>query len=239
MRRQHYRRFNERGLKHVETNFEDLLALSPDERRDVILDDRLTEKLGSPMTVGPVDTRAAAAAHLASELEPVELAGVDVIRDRGLWTWIALAWFEAIEPTLHRGQAGALPRWILRVDDYKTYYRHLLAGPYFIHRSHGDAPARALAVLATPVGSPGDVVESLASRQVLVSNPVVMEVATRLYADRAGGLKSGAGSKEGGSGRRFAEVLNQLELTYDLFGLTPEGLIGLLPAEFDRFLSRA
>jgi hypothetical protein len=44
-------------------------------------------------------------------------------------------------------------------------------------------PHRALGLLCRPLDSPGDVVEQLASRQELVTNRGIIELATRLYVD--------------------------------------------------------
>jgi hypothetical protein len=122
------------------------------------------------------------------------------------------------------------------VDDYKTYYRHLLAGPYRIYRAHQDDPSRVMAVLATAVEQPGDVVEQLASRQEIITSPPLMTAITTLYyRPAAGKLKSGAAGKGGGSARRLADVIQQFDLTWDVYGMDPSEFLTLLPSEFDRF----
>jgi hypothetical protein len=88
----------------------------------------------------------------------------------------------------------------------------------------------------TAVNAPGDVVEQLASRQELITNRSVMSVVTTLYFDTtAKKPKKGSGGKADGSPRRLADIINQYDLTYDLYALTEDGLLGLLPKEFDRF----
>ena len=42
-------------------------------------------------------------------------------------------------------------------------------------------------------------------------------------------------AKSPGSPRRFADVLSQLDLTWDLHSLSVEQLLELLPSEFDEF----
>ena len=93
-----------------------------------------------------------------------------------------------------------------------------------------------MAVLAQPAHRPGDVAEQLSARQERISNPTVMAVASRLYV-RKKTIRRGAAGRGPGSARRFAAVLNQLDLTWDLYDLEPEGLLRLLPAEFDAFRS--
>ena len=154
------------------------------------------------------------------------------LRDTGLWTWIAALFFYDILP--RNNKVGALSRWVLREADYRRYYRHLVAGPYGIYRAHRDNPRRALAVLCQKPGTPGDIVEQIASRQEIVASPSVMQVAT--WAMLAPGPdpkpRSGAGGKGKNSALRFVEVLRQFELTWDFASMPPEQLMELFPREF-------
>lgn len=127
-------------------------------------------------------------------------------------------------------------RWIPTTDDYKTYYRHVLAGPCRIYRAHADDPDRAMSVLATAVAKPGEVVEQSASRQVLITSKDVLAAVTRLYYDAdTGSNRRGAAGRGAGSARRLAAVLQQFDLTWDFYEMEPESILALLPKEFDRF----
>jgi hypothetical protein len=91
--------------------------------------------------------------------------------------------------------------------------------------------------LCPSLSTPGDVVEQLVARQELITNPVVVQVATSLYYDPATGTaKRGAGGKTGGSARRLASVLDQFDVTWDLFAMPWKDLMAKLPKEFSRFL---
>lgn len=155
--------------------------------------------------------------------------------DRGIWAWLSAFYFDQLCPDGTR--PGMDYRWVPSVNSFRNYYRHLLAGPYFIYRAHQDNPQLAMAVLATPLHRPGDIVEQLASRQEIVTNGSVMEVATRLYIGEDGAPKPRAAGRGAGSARRLADVLTQLDLTWDLYDLSTEKLLDLLPAEFDEFKS--
>lgn len=158
-------------------------------------------------------------------------------RDTGLWAWLAARYFSILCRT-SKGvlRPGERARWILEATNFQRYYRHLLAGPYFIYRAHKDDPQRARALLCGPVSAPGDVAEQLASRIEFVSNRAMVEVASRLYVDATTGtLKRGAGGKGAGSPRRLADVINQFDLTWDLYGMSADGMLSLLPKEFKRF----
>jgi len=155
--------------------------------------------------------------------------------DRNLWAWIACFYFREICPTSKSGawQPGALPRWIPQSADWRRYYRHLVAGPYFIYRAHRDEPERALALLCQRPGRPGDLVEQLASRQQIVTNPAIMQTATNYFVDPATGQqRRSANSKGAGGARRFVDVLNQFDVTWDLSSLSADGLRAMLPPEF-------
>ena len=159
----------------------------------------------------------------------------DYRRDTGVWTWLAATYFNELCPD-NGGvrRPGETARWIPEEGDFRKYYRHLLAGPEGIYRAHRRHPEVAMAVLAQPAHRPGDVAEQLSARQERISNPTVMAVASRLYVKKKA-IRRGAAGRGPGSARRFAAVLNQLDLTWDLYDLDPDGLLELLPSEFDPF----
>lgn len=157
--------------------------------------------------------------------------------DIGLWAWLGCFWFPAICPKSPDGRwiCGSIARWIPRSTDFRRYYRHLVAGPYFIYRAHADDPTRAMAALCQRPGRPGDLVEQLASRQQIISSMPIMQVATDLFVDPATNLQNKHGnSKKAGGARRFIDVLGQFDVTWDLSMLSAENLRALLPAEFRR-----
>ncbi len=161
-------------------------------------------------------------------------------RDKGLWTWLTLFYFDEVCPADGNGRRNvrAEERLIALVDNYQRFYRHLLLGPYLIVRAHHDNPERAMAMLCNPVWEPGEIVGQLASRKELVTNRGVTEAATKLYYDPGkGSFKRGAGSDRRGGARRLADLLNQLDLTFYLYGMNADELLALLPKEFDRFRS--
>ncbi len=155
--------------------------------------------------------------------------------DRGTWAWLSAFYFDQLCPDGSR--PGQAYRWVPSINSFRNYYRHLLAGPYYIYRAHRHNPHVALAVLATPLHRPGDIVEQLASRQEIVTNRSVMEAATRLYIGPNHTPKPRAAGRGPGSARRLADVLAQLDLTWDLYDLSAAKLLNLLPPEFDNFMT--
>ena len=159
-------------------------------------------------------------------------------RDQGLWTWLTLFYFDEVCPADGNGNRDPQneARLIAQVDNFQRFYRHLLLGPFMIVRAHRDDPKRAIAFLCKQLWEPGEIVEQLASRKELVTNRAVAEAATRLYYNPASeSFKRGAGSSVRGAPRRLAALLNQLDITWYLYGLGVDELLHLLPKEFDRF----
>ncbi len=173
----------------------------------------------------------------------IDAAGVSLPeRDQGLWTWLTLFYFDQVCPADGNGNRNPQneARLIAQVDNFQRFYRHLLLGPFLIVRAHRDDPNRAIAFLCKPLWEPGEIVEQLASRKELVTNRAVAEAATKLYYDPATrSFKRGAGSSVRGAARRLAALLNQLDITWYLYGMGVEELISLLPKEFDRFRSKS
>lgn len=171
--------------------------------------------------------------------ERFTVAGLtEVGNDAGLWSWLSLFYFDCVCPVGKSGarKPGERARHVPDPTNFQRYYRHLLAGPWRIYRAHRDDPRRAMSLLCQPLHAPGDVVEQLVSRQEIVTNPGIVQLATTLYVDaETQRIKSGAGGKSGGSARRLSDVIEHFDLTWDLYSATGPELLALMPAEFDRF----
>jgi len=224
------------------SRFLDLLTtaepeLGPDE---ILTDEAMSEPVQPESQIEQLNfsNRFEAANYLNEKLAEAGIANLE--RDKGLWAWLSLFYFDQLCPLDENGlrKPGERARWILAVGDYRKYYRHLLAGPFRIYRAHRDNPDRAFALLCTPLNRPGDIVEQLASRQELVTNSAVMEAATALFVDdETRKPKRGAAGRGPGSARRLVDTLNQLDVTWDLYSMVAEDLLEMLPGEFDRFRS--
>lgn len=191
--------------------------------------------------VVPFNNRMHAARFFFNLLAPVTKQHPDMELDAGLWSWLAFKWLPVlapVDPSTGERTVRKTENYILNPQDYRTYYRHYLSGPYRIYKAHQKNPEEAYGVLATPVNSPGEVVEQIASNQEIVSNSTLMGVVTRLYVDATTKkLKRGSGGSKGGSPRRLAAVLAQFDLTWDTYAMTPEEIVTLLPQEFAKFKS--
>jgi len=234
--------FNADGVKAF-ADYRARLALEPTLPPPVELleDPALTELVPGDAEVAP---RSFANRLEAGEFlnKLIDTAGINLPeRDQGLWTWLTLFYFDEVCPADAHGKRipGEEARLVALVDNFQRFYRHLLLGPFLIVRAHRDSPQRAIVLLCSPLWKPGEIVAQLAARKELVTNRAVAEAATQLYYDPAkGSFKRGAGSSARGAPRRLADLLNQLDLTWYLYGLSAAELLRLLPKEFDRFRSQ-
>lgn len=159
----------------------------------------------------------------------------DLLSRNGLWAWLAFVLRDQLFPRRRDGQRklGEIHRWFpSSLNDYQKGQRHLIRMPVLLLSSFGDDADHLLC--GTPA-VPGEVREQLTSQQDMF-HPVFQAAARMLYFDpERKKLRRGASGKQGGSARRLAKIRQQLDVTWDLFALSPEKLVEKLPDEFDRF----
>jgi hypothetical protein len=240
------RRFNEQGIESFVTYRNGLLT-APDTPPpfDFLENSAFSEKITPETNIDKnrkFETRLDAGKYLYDII--IKQARIpNPEKDRGLWTWLTLLYFDQLCPPDPNGNRNPMheARLIFSPDNFRRFYRHLLVGPFLAVRAHPDNPERAIAFLSNQLHQPGDIAEQLASRQEVVTNPNILDLASKLYYDEnKKTFKPSATSKmKGGTARRFVKVLNQLDLTWYLYGISADDLEKLLPREFDRFRGNA
>ena len=228
---------NEEGIRRFREYLADLRAGS---RRDPPLE-ILTDPWCSAKVQGSVgveqhvfDSRLDAAKYLIEALRPLGRSTVE--QNIGLWSWLSLFYFDQVCPVIRNGKQipGQDYRHILDTDS-RRYYRHLLVGPYTIFDLHHD---KARLLLYNPLSQSSKFHLELACRQGFVTNKGVIEAANLLYFD-SGKAKAKRGaavtSRKPGTLFRFIDVVQQLDLTYDLYSMTGQEVLDLLPSEFDEW----
>jgi hypothetical protein len=173
------------------------------------------------------------------------LSAVDqasISRRYNLWNWLALYYFDQLCPALpdrtRKVQATELYLLSPRLP-YRQSFRHLIRAPWQAVAQHGEN-ARILLIHtdrgSAPLATRGHTFEQLASRQGIFGNPTLVAAACRLYFDhKANRPHWGAGTDRAGAVNRFALVVQQLELTYDLRACSVDQFIALLPKEFNEW----
>lgn len=192
--------------------------------------------LGLRVPQGPFKTKLELAAALLPLIEQVEGTRLPEERWPGVWDGLALAYFDEICPANAGGNRNAkgLERYMF-TDDYRKVYRHRIYGPAVFLRS---SPSSAALFLSGTPDTLSDQEEQIGSRLELVVNPAMLETLFTLYWD-TGRIRPKRGwapnSPKAGTLRRFIAVMAQLSRTYDLFGCSSEGILRLLPQEFDQW----
>ncbi len=159
-----------------------------------------------------------------------------LLGDRGFWSWLALYWFDVLCPPSSNGtrKPSQIYNYVLSTN-YNHRPRHAVRTTWFLVDSYGEI-ARFL--LSKKPSERGELIEQLAARQYLFSCRGVMEAASSIYSDpdRKTFKKGSTSSKRKGNIRRYLNYLQQLDLTYDLYSLSGEEILGMLPKEYEHFL---
>ena len=233
------RALNHLGIKQFEEYIADLRGgRAAPVPRDLLEDEGASRAIESDASVEDrvFESRGEAAQYFAEQLAEVSPASRD--QDRGLWSWLSLFYFDQLCPPRAQGlrKVNEAYRYVPSTD-YRHYYRHLLLGPY---RIYSTCMPYGQSMLCTKFGSHSDFAEQVPARQELLVNPGFLELLDRLYFDRhMERNKPGATNrKRGGTLRRLIALVNQLELTYDLYTLSADELNAMLPAEFERWQGR-
>lgn len=164
--------------------------------------------------------------------------------DRGLWAWLTAYYFDQLCPPDQSGRrkVGEIARYIPPVErDFRKSARHLLATAMRMYDSH-DGQRMELLLYTLPQEK-SNFLREIVEVQELASNPNLLDALYILYWDEASGRpKRGAATRSAikivpGSLRRFIALMNQFNRTFDLFSMTGEQIVALLPKdEFGRWL---
>lgn len=185
-----------------------------------------------PRTI-EIEPRTFASKFEAAEYLAGILAGLPATaEDVGLWSWLALYYFDQLSPV--DGGGRRRPREDYHyIPSHSGWHkeRHLLAGPYKLFLLH-HTNARLL--LHPPVHQHGAFVYDLGFRRDLITNRGLIEAIDLLYWDpKRDRPKRGATTSRPGNLRRLITVVQQLDFNYDLYGMRAEEILRLLPPEFD------
>lgn len=170
-----------------------------------------------------------AAEYLAGILADVPTASDDA----GLWSWLALFYFDQVSPVGAEGKRRPREDYhYIPSDEGWHRGRHLLAGPYKLYTMHGR---NARLLLHPPVHQHGAFLYDLAFRRDLITNRGLIEAIDLLYWDvKRNRPRRGATTvTRPGNLRRLIAVIQQLDFNYDLYGMRAEEILRMLPSEFD------
>jgi len=165
-----------------------------------------------------------------------------VAADTHLWSWMSLFYFDQVCPVNDKGKRkpGRDYRHILE-PGYPNGHRHLLAGAYLVYTVYGWGEELSKLLLHGPISMESQVHHEIATRQSLITNRGIMESLHILYFDQSrskpkrGPLMNRSAP---GSLYRFIDVVQQLDVTYDLYSMSGPEIVGILPSEFAPWMDR-
>ena len=188
--------------------------------------------------------RREAGEYLSERLAP--LGNIHVADNAPLWSWLGMFYFDQVVSRSADGRMRVANADIAYVIDLldegrgaSQRHRNRLLFAWDIYTRHGDERARGL--LSQPVSSMEHLADRLIGKVEAYRSPGVMDLANRLYTDSATGQQKSGIAGGGGNQRpaggvvRLMDVLDQLYMTYDVYDMTAEQLLELLPPEFNRF----
>ena len=203
------------------------------ERLKLLQDEKLSSKVQPVCEVADVSftTKGEAAASLQKMLKKIPES--ELVKNVGLWSWLSLRYFDLI-----RSEGGKVRSinndyyYILDINSrFYFHYRHLLFVSWTILNI---APEHNRLMLSTPVSTLGGVTIEIMKRQHLRRIPYIFELLDKLYWDESRGQarKGTTGKGRGSLTERLPMRIQQLEMTYDLQGMSADNLIELLGEEF-------
>ena len=176
-------------------------------------------------------TRRDAAEYLQPLLAPIQHQIAD---HAGFWSWLGMYYFNQTAPRIQAGALNLSPldeTFVVHHGDQQSYqrrYRHYLWSAWRLQQQHGESAAF---LLDQPLTSFGEIADRVFSYSRIFNSHGVVQLILSLYTD-AGRQKRDFARSRGGL-RHLIRVLDQLERTYDVYGMTAEALLDILPPEFD------
>tara|TARA_R110002074_G_scaffold365307_1_gene539049 strand:- start:15 stop:725 length:711 start_codon:yes stop_codon:yes gene_type:complete len=159
-----------------------------------------------------------------------------LIQDYNFWTTLALLWFDSFCPREKSGarKPRAIHNYILS-RNFRHRPRHAVLTTWQLVDQYAEE-SRFLLSKEMPVR--GELIEQMMARQDFISRKGVMKAASYLYSDQEKKTfkKGSTGRTTPGCVYRYVTWLNQVDLTYDLFEMTADQIMKILPKEFERFM---
>lgn len=233
------RSLNERGMSRFRSWLE--AGATGEAPFDLLEDPQTSEPVMGTGVVEQIHfaNRYELAVHIAAALAKCDFQRLGL--DSGIWSWLSLFNIDLLCPKDLTGTRKilALERYLFDSSSRRSS-SHLIREAVLAVRIHGNF-SKVLLISAQGGIKDNMVLSELSSRQDLISNQNVVELVWRIYFDhKKGAVRHGATSRRrAGTIQRFALVLQQLSLNYDLPAMSAHQIAGLLPEEFNQWKQRA
>jgi hypothetical protein len=237
------RKFSDEGIEQFRNYLNDLRNGSTSPPPIELLTDPVTsEPLHNEVQIENrnFQTRLELAKYLDEILGDIENDSIET--NVHLWSWLSLLYFDQVCPPQKDGlkKPGRDYRHILE-PGYPYGHRHLLCGPYLVYSIYGLGEVLSKILLCTAIPIENKFHHELASRQSLITNRGALEAVHSLYFDETSDKpKRGAQVRKPspGSFYRFIGIIQQLDLNYDLYSMSGNQILELLPPEFNKWIGQ-
>ena len=235
------RRFTDAGIERAK-EFLAYMREHPDAKREpppeLLFGERYSRPFRESVRVErrPFRTRREAAEYFAPKFNSIRHLVADHAE---LWSWLGMYYFSdtvRVESGVARLSREDETFVFDRQDgiSHRRRFRHYLWSSWRLYETHGEGVAFLLDKDLTWIGQLA--LRSLDTVRIFNSAGII-QLMLRLYTHN-GRQKRGFMYSSGGQ-RHLIRVLDQLERTYDVYGMDPDALIRVLPEEFQRWDSQS
>lgn len=172
--------------------------------------------------------------YLAPRLSPFR----NWVGDRtSFWAWLGMFHFEDTA-RIEDGAVKLSPLDETFVIDRRDkqnlrgMHRHCLRSAWQLYEVHGEDAAF---LLDQPPWARGDIADRILQSQRVFASAGIVPLVLTLYTDGSR-PKRGFQSRPGGL-RHLLRVLDHFERTHDVYGMTPDALVRILPKEFEPWVN--
>jgi len=230
------RRLTDEGLRRAR-EFLAHLRENPKANREpprvLLFDERYSREFREPLRVDrrPFQTRREVAEYFVPKFDSIRHLVVD---DARLWSWLGMFYF-ADTVRVEKGEARLSPldeTFVVHREDSRSYmlrFRHYLWGSWRLFDTHGESVAFLLDQDST---SFTHIAQRTFGTTRIFNSTGIVQLILRLYTrneQQVRGFRRGPGGLD-----QLLRVLDQLERTHDIYGMTTDALLHTLPREFQR-----
>ena len=236
--RQRLRRLTPDGIRYARAFLADLREnpsgpIEPP--RDLLFGDAYSERFVGEVEVErrPFRTRREAAEYLAPRLEPIRPLVAD---HAGVWSWLGMFYFADIARVSKDGNV-----WLSRLDDqfimgtsdgsaWGARPLHYLWSAWRLYEQFRHDHDSIAFLLDQDLTERGYLTTRIFNTNRIFNSAGIVPLVIRLYTQ--GKSQKPLLIRSTGGLQHLIRVLDQLERTYDVYGMEPEALLAVLPDEF-------
>lgn len=203
---------------------------------EFLFDDRFSSTIGSKISIKKNFLRTRR--DIAQCLRGVPLSSQKLV-DRGdVWSWLGMYYLlhNCVDLKLTKRTNFPIESFLFGATGtqiYRRRYKHYLWGTWRLDRQHGETLK--FVVDRSPFAW-SDLEDRMYSKARVFNSVGVMQLLERLYT-RNGRTLANYGKSKGGL-RHLLIVLDQLALTYDVYGMEMNDILGILPNEFREWANK-